>query len=56
MRIINDDYTFTTNDWGMKQKYGTGKECNNPTGRNQGKIRMNLRGTDFAFHSSVSRY
>ncbi len=54
MKIIDDDYTFTTNDWGIERKYGTGEECNNPTGRNKGQIRMNLRGTDFHFDSTVS--
>ena len=55
MKIIDDDFTFTTNDWGTtQQKYGTGAECRNPTGANMGRIRMNLHGTDFKFHPMVS--
>ncbi len=52
MKIVEDDYTFTSNDYGSHKRYGTGGECNNY--QNQGKIRMNLYGTDFKFQPSVS--
>ncbi len=56
MRIVVDDFTFTTNDWGYKREYGTAAECTqefeNPW--NQAKIRMNLLGTDFHFHPTVN--
>ena len=53
MKIIDNDFTFTSNEWGAPNMYGTGSACtDNPY---QGKIRMDLRGTDFHFHSSVCR-
>ncbi len=52
MKIVDDDYTFSITDWGIQKEYGTGAECNNNGG--DGKIRMDLRGTDFHFHQTVS--
>ena len=48
MKIIDDDFTFTSNDWGAQNKYGTGLGCFDAP-EYQGKIRMDLRGTDFHF-------
>ncbi len=53
MRIIADDFTFTTNDWGYKRLYGTGGGCTQEYG-DQGKLRMNLQGTSFHFHPAVN--
>ena len=52
MRIAADDYTFTTNEYGIQHTYGTGGSC--IQNARHGKLRMNLQGTDFHFHSTVS--